>query len=233
MRSTDMKFGDRTQAAYQLADKLKEQRGKHPLILAIPRGAVPMAKVLSDQLEGELDLILVHKFGFPQYPEFALGSVTEEGDIYLGQGAESLGLKQSDIEHSALREIEKLRKKRELYTPRHKPADPKGRVVIIVDDGIATGATMTAAVRSLQLKDANRIIVATPVASSEAVRLLVDECAEVCAIDIPKDFLSVGQFYDDFSQVEDEEVIRIMGEEKNKKAGADPSRASAEPGNRI
>lgn len=209
-----MEFTDRIQAAHKLAKELEGQKGKHPLVLAVPRGAVPMAKIISDHLGGELDVILVHKFGFPGNPEFALGSVSEDGAIYLGIGAERYGLNEDDVEGSAMTEIKKLQAKRRLYTPHrsHKPVS--GRLVIVVDDGIATGATMTAAVRSLQDQGASRIIVATPVAAGEAARRLHNEGAEVCILKIPEEFLSVGQFYEDFSQVSDSEVIRILKEDR-------------------
>ncbi len=217
-----MEFTDRLQAAHRLADKLKEQWGKNPLVLAVPRGAVPMGKIIADRVGGELDVELVHKFGFPSNPEFALGSVTEDGSIFLGIGAERYGLSEKDVERSAQIEIEKLRDRRRLYTPHHSAIDPKGRVAIIVDDGIATGATMTAAVRSLQSKGASRIIVATPVASSEAVRRLLNEGAEVVCLEIPEDFLSVGRFFEDFSQVSDQTVIETLRSYKGSDAHAEP-----------
>lgn len=209
-----MPFQDRSDAANQLAVRLKKKKVSTPLVLAVPRGAVPMGKVLADQLRGDLDIVLVHKFGFPSNPEFALGSVTEEGEIYLGIGAERHGLTEEDVEQAALSEIAKLKDKRRMLTPHHLPMLPEGRVVVIVDDGIATGATMTAAVRSLKGKGADRIIVACPVASSEAVQRLLNEGAEVEVLKIPEHFASVSEFFEDFSQVSDEEVVKILSEER-------------------
>lgn len=208
-----MMFHDRIHAARLLVEKLEDQKGKHPLVLAIPRGAVPMARVIAEGLGGDLDVVLVHKFGFPENPEFALGSVTEEGAIYPGIGAERSGVSEKSMECFAHEEIRKLKLKREMYTPHHQPKDVAGRLAIIVDDGIATGATMTAAVKALQSRGAARIIVATPVASPEAVRRLVCEGAEVRALDIPTGFMSVGDFFEDFSQVSDDEVIRTLRNE--------------------
>lgn len=209
-----MPFFNRNDAAEKLAHRLEEKGITRPLVLAVPRGAVPMGKVLADRLHGDLDIALVHKFGFPFNPEFALGSVTEEGDIFLGLGAERHGLKEEDIEQAALSEIAKLQNRRRIFTPNKLPMSPEGRTVIIVDDGIATGATMTAAVRSLKGKGADRIIIACPVASSDAVTRLINEGAEVEVLEIPEHFMSVSQFFEDFEQVSDEEVVKILSQER-------------------
>jgi predicted phosphoribosyltransferase len=135
-----------------------------------------------------------------------VGSVTEDGDVILGEGARRNGLTEQDLQEAAVREIKELRRRRTLFTPGRGPLSVKGRVAIIVDDGIATGATMTAAIRSLKEKQSAQIIVATPVASVDAVERLKREGAEVIALSIPRVFFAVSQFYEDFSQVEDDEV---------------------------
>jgi len=212
-----MEFKNRIEAALKLVEHLQEQKNKNPLVLAIPRGAVPMARIIANELRGELDVALVHKVGHPSNSEFAMASVNEEGDIFLG-APNRYGLSEADIKILAAKEIKKLQQKRKQYTPHHKPIDPKNRVVIIVDDGIATGSTMLAAVRSLQAKKPARIIVATPVASSQAVKSILSEGAEMVTLQIPQTFLSVGDFFKDFSQVTDEEVMRIL---KNEDKGSD------------
>jgi predicted phosphoribosyltransferase len=211
-------FRDRMAAAELLAERLQRrleacsphERAERPLVLGVPRGAVPMANAVAQKIGGDLDIVLVHKVGCPGHEEFAVGSVTEDGDVFLGEGAKRLGLSEPDLEKSALREIEELRRRRNLFTPGRGPVEPKGRVVVIVDDGIATGATMTAAVRSLKERQPARIIVATPVASADAVERLTREGAEVIVLSVPQVFFSVSQFYDDFAQVEDEEVATVL-----------------------
>lgn len=206
-----MGFQNRDIAAIQLAEVLEDLSKDNPLLLAIPRGAVPMTRLIRDRIGGDLDIILVHKFGYPDQPEYALGAVTEEGEVILGMGAQRMGLNTNDVSEAALSEIRKLKEKRRLFTPeRPTPLDPSGRTVIVVDDGIATGATMTAAVRSLHHKGASRIVVATPVASPEAVRILQGEGAEVRSLMVPEYFYSVSQFYDEFEQISDEEAIAAL-----------------------
>jgi predicted phosphoribosyltransferase len=171
-----------------------------------------MAQVIANELQGELDVELVHKVGHPSSPEFALASVNENGDIFLG-GPTRYGISENEIKILAAKEINNLQKKRKQYTLFHKKIDPKNRVVIVVDDGIATGSTMLAAVRSLQSEKPARLIVATPVASPEAVKSILSEGAEVVSLQIPDSFLSVGDYFKDFSEVTDDEVIRILKNE--------------------
>lgn len=206
-----MRFKDRIDAAKKLVARLRDVES--PLVLAIPRGAVPMAAVIAEDLRGDLDVALVHKFGFPDNPEFALGSVDEHGAIHLGIGAERYGLDLDAVRGFAAPEIERLRLRRHEYTPLRASLDMRGRNIVIVDDGIATGATAVAAVRAARAAGAARIIVATPVAASMAVSLIEREEAEVRALLIPFQFSSVSEFYDDFSQVSDLEVSdHLLGE---------------------
>jgi len=165
-----------------------------------------MAKIIAETLGGEMDMILVKKIGHPSYPEFALGAVTEDAQIVLGAGAIQYGLSEDDLEKQALELVQQLREKRQRYGQGRAPIDPRGRVVIIVDDGIATGATMSAAYRSLKEKGAARVIVAAPVASVQAVRSLRKEGAEVRTVFVPEYFGAVGYYYDDFTQVSDAEI---------------------------
>jgi putative phosphoribosyl transferase len=209
----DGRFHNREHAADELANRLGDLKSQMPLILGIPRGAMKMAKIISERLAGDLDLLLVHKVGHPAHPEFGIASVTEEGDIYSGERFGQMGLSESDLRRLADEEIRKLREKREMYTPGRRAIDPVRRTCVIVDDGIATGVTMLAAVRSLKAKGAGRVIVAAPVASKEAVRNLEKEGADVRAVFVPEVFYAVGLFYHEFDQVSDEEVIDIMGGE--------------------
>lgn len=205
-----MVFHNREHAAEILASRLKEMNFAGPLVLAIPRGAVPMGRVIAEELAGDLDVVLVHKFCPKWHPELAVGAVTEDGEILVNEEAHLLGFSDSDIDRAAQEQLKKLQARRELYTPYRKAIDPAGREVIIVDDGIATGATIRAAVQLLLKKKVSRMVVAAPVASLTAANQLREEGVETCILSTPIDFYAVSQFYQEFSQVEDEEVTRIL-----------------------
>ncbi len=201
---------DRDEAARLLANRLKAWKGKHPLILAIPRGAVPMGAILADELEGDLDVVLVRKLGAPGNPEYALGAIEESGTVHITDQASWDGYGEQATRALIERELATLRQRRSAYTPVRPPLDPKGRVVIVVDDGVATGATVMAALASIRRRQSARLILAIGVApphTLERLRSLVDEL--VC-LEAPSDFWAVGQFYLSFDQVEDDEVEAIL-----------------------
>lgn len=205
-----MVFKNRIDAADQLAAKLSPYRGQHPLVLAIPRGAVPMAKRIAEVLQGDLDVVLVRKLGAPYNAEFAVGSVDESGWTYVSDYADSAGATPAYIEQEKLRQMETMRKRRAQYTPIRPPIDPTGRIVIVVDDGLATGATMISALHSLKAKGTAKLICAVPVAPPETIEKVAGYCDEVVCLETPFDFRAVGQFYQDFPQVEDEEVMALL-----------------------
>jgi putative phosphoribosyl transferase len=203
-------FADRNDAAKQLVDKLLPYRGRNPLVLAIPRGAVPMAKIIADQLQGELDVVLAHKLGAPHSPEYAIGAIVETGWTYLAPEISMLGISPTYIEQEKAHQLAAITKRREQYTPLRPPISPAGRIVIIVDDGLATGATMIAALHAIRAQNPAKLVCAVPVAapdSLEKVAQLADAVACVCT---PENFHAVGQFYSSFPQVEDDEVERIL-----------------------
>ncbi|TFH86038.1 phosphoribosyltransferase [Billgrantia azerbaijanica] len=202
-------FRDRLDAADRLARRLESFKGQNPLVLAIPRGGVPMGRRLADALAGELDVVLVHKIGAPGNPEYAIGAVSETGSVHLDPAAAHFP---SDaVEREIARQQEVLRARRERYTPVRPPIPPDDRVVIVVDDGSATGATMEAALETLQGRP-SRLIAALGVASPSAASRLEALADEVVCLAIPEGFMAVGQFFADFGQVEDEEVIELLGE---------------------
>ncbi|NIR58488.1 MAG: phosphoribosyltransferase, partial [Gammaproteobacteria bacterium] len=165
-------FHDREHAARELVERLAAYRGRHALVLAIPRGAVPMGRIIADALEGELDVVLVHKLGAPGNPEFAIGAVDETGEVFLSRDAQVMGIDQRYIEREAQSQLAVLRERRERYTPVRPPIDPKDRTVIVVDDGVATGATFTAALRAVRSKGPEWLCAAAAViAPSSAARL--------------------------------------------------------------
>jgi len=205
-----MIFANRNAAAEQLADALFEYRGRNPLVLAIPRGAVPMAKIIAEKLGGEMDVVLVRKLRAPGSPEYAIGSVDESGWAYIAPQAYSVGADAEYLEQEKAAQIETMRKRRAQYTPVRPPIDPAGRIVIVIDDGLATGSTMIAALHALKAKNPAELICAVPVAPPDTLEKIRGKADRVVCLSSPASFYAVGQFYMDFQQVEDEEVVKIL-----------------------
>lgn len=203
-------FKDRVHAAQLLAERLLRYRGQSPLVLAIPRGAVPMGVVLAQQLAGELDVVLVHKLCAPFQPELAVGGIDESGHATLAPHAASVGATPSWITTEKNRQLKVLQQRRRQYSPWRKPVSVQDRVVIVVDDGLATGATMLAALTAVRRGRPRRLVCAVPVASSEALALIKTLCDETVCLSVPPLFQAVGQFYQDFPQVSDEEVALCL-----------------------
>ena len=216
-----MIFKDRAEAGKKLAEALNAFRGSDLVVLGIPRGGVVVAGEVAKALEAPLDIVVARKIGAPGEPEFALGAVTQEGDVVMDrQGAESYGATPGFLDHhvrKAREEVnERLRKLRG-----DAPYPPlEGRVVLIVDDGIATGSSMRAAVISAKKRAPRELVVAVPVAPREAVEALRKEATKVVCLETPGAFSAVGEFYRDFGQVEDEEVVRILSESRRRRRSA-------------
>lgn len=205
-----MLFEDRADAGRQLAVALTDYRGRHPVVLAIPRGGVPLGRVVADALAGDLDVVLVRKLGAPYNPEFAVGSIGESGKVFVADYAERAGADSRYIAEEADRQRETIRRRRAQYDEVHDSVNLAGRTVIVVDDGLATGATMCAALQEVRARKPARLICAAPVASPDAVIRVRPFCDDVVCLAIEADFGGVGQFYHDFRQVEDAEAMDLL-----------------------
>ena len=215
-----MLYADRLDAAERLSQALQAYRGRHPLVLAIPRGAVPMGSVLAERLQGELDVVLVRKLRSPFSPEFAIGAIDESGWVYLAAHAGSTGASRHYIEEEKRQQLQVLKERRARYTPGRSAIDASGRVAIVVDDGLATGATMVAALHAVRARRPAVLVCAVPVASPDSLALVRPFADEVVCLQAPEDFYAVGQFYRSFGQVDDEEAIRLL--DRARAAGSSP-----------
>ncbi|WP_090140990.1 phosphoribosyltransferase [Limnohabitans sp. DM1] len=205
-------FKDRLDAAQQLAHALIGYRGQHPLILAIPRGAVPMGQWIARQLGGELDVVLVRKLRAPHQDELAVGAMDEHGNAFIAPWAHEVGADAAYLDLEKARQMHTLRQRRALYTPVRTPIDPKGRLVIVVDDGLATGATMLAALQAVRRQAPAKLVCAIPVASAHALRQVRALADDTICLSTPDDFQAVAQFYRHFPAVEDSEAVAVLRE---------------------
>jgi predicted phosphoribosyltransferase len=169
-----------------------------------------MGGIIANALDGELDVVLVHKIGAPGNPEYAIGSVSESGDLFLTDAAKAMGISQYYITREVQAQVKILKRRRALYTPVRPPIDSFNRIVIVVDNGIATGSTMIAALRAVRAKRPSKLIGAVAVAPPDTLKRIAKEADEVVYLAAPENFYAVGQFFLDFSQVSDEEVIDIL-----------------------
>jgi len=207
-----MIFRDRIEAAERLSDALAAYRGANALVLAIPRGAVPMGRAIARRLDGEFDVVLVRKLRAPFSPEFAVGAIDETGWTYIAPHARQAGADERYLAEEKAAQLATLHRRRAEYTPHRPPIDPAGRVAIVVDDGLATGATMIAALHAVRARGPAKLICAVPVAPPDSVDAVRPYCDEVVCLHTPWDFGAVGRFYRNFEQVEDDEVIRLLGQ---------------------
>lgn len=203
-------FKDRLDAARQLSKALKKYEGQNPLILAIPRGAVPMSAWIADVLHGQMDVVLVRKLRAPFQPEVAIGAVDETGRAYLSPCAATLGIDPQYVKDEIKLQMKTLKARRQQYSQIRAPIPVQGRVVIVVDDGLATGATMMSALKAVRQHHPQRLVCAIPVASPDALSKIKPLADETVCLHAPEDFMAVAQFYQQFPQVDDAQVMASL-----------------------
>ncbi|PUE39548.1 phosphoribosyltransferase [Limnohabitans sp. Hippo3] len=203
-------FKDRLDAARQLSKALKKYEGQNPLILAIPRGAVPMGAWIADVLHGQMDVVLVRKLRTPSQPEVAIGAMDETGLAYLSPCAATLGIDPQYVKDEIKLQMKTLKARRQQYSQIRAPIPVQGRVVIVVDDGLATGATMMSALKAVRQHHPQRLVCAIPVASPDALARIKPLADETVYLHAPEDFMAVAQFYQQFPQVDDAQVLASL-----------------------
>ena len=205
-------FADRREAGRELAHRLAELRDEDPVVIALPRGGVPVAFEIAAALEAPLDVLAVRKLGAPRQPELGIGAVAEDGTGVIDQHtAAAVGVSQQELDSIVAREAAELRRRVRLYRGGLPPVDVRGRVVIVVDDGVATGVTDTAALSALRKQHPRKLILAVPVCAPDSLRGLAKHADEVVCLTSPTRMISVGHWYRDFTQVSDEEVMSLLG----------------------
>ncbi len=207
-----MIFRDRKEAGRQLAERLAFLKDeKDVVVLGIPRGGVVVAAEVARALGAPLDIFIAHKIGAPFNPELAIGALTSTGDVLLDeQTVECLQLAHGDINREIERQREEIARRLELFRKGCPPLEVKGKVVVIVDDGIATGSTMLASLRALRKQEPKRLVLAVPVGPPDTMERLSQECDEAIAVTVHEPFWSVGRFYGRFGQTDDAEVIQLL-----------------------
>ncbi len=215
-----LRFDSREDAARRLAKALAHYRGRNALVLAVPRGAVHMGEILAEELEADLDVVLVRKLGAPMSPEFAVGAVDESGWTYIAAHAAEAGADAAYLEREKQAQLATLRRRRQRYTPARAAVDPKGRIAIVVDDGLATGASMMAALHAVSAQQPARLVCAVPVAASSSLDRIRPYADEVVCLSAPDDFYAVGQFYREFPQVDDDDVAAALARAARKRSAA-------------
>lgn len=209
----DVHFRDRASAGRLLAQEVAMRKFDRPVVYALPRGGVPVAAPIAEALDAPLDLLMVRKIGVPWQPELAAGSIVdgEYPDIILNEHiVRAAGLSAAELQALGDIELREIERRREVYLPGRAPVPARGRTAILVDDGIATGASIRAAIAAVRRRSPLRIVVAVPVASRDTVAELSAVVEEIICLAAPADFRAVGYHYDDFHQLDDKEVISLL-----------------------
>jgi len=202
-------FQDRTDAGRRLADVLIPYRNQGVVVYALPRGGVAVGVEVARRLEAPLDLVVVRKIGHPDFPEYAIGAVCEDGHIVTNP-QEAASLNEDWLDHAATAEWKEAQRRRRLFLGDRRPVPVRGKIAIVVDDGLATGLTMQAAIHDLRRRYPRKIVVAVPVAAADTAARIRTEVDDLVVLHIPTGFSAIGSFYRDFDQVGDEEVVALM-----------------------
>lgn len=204
-------FEDRRDAGRRMATVLERFRGEDPIVLALPRGGVPVAYEVARALDAPLDIVLVRKIGAPFQPQYGIGAIAEGGVRFIRtEDIEFTGVPEEEIEAIVAQETEELERRGRVYRGDREPLPVEGRTVLLVDDGIATGGTAVAAGRALKARGASKVILAVPVGPPASEIRLADEFDEVVCLEQPHGFFGIGQFYVDFGQLSDQDVIDLL-----------------------
>lgn len=215
MHPEDLSFRNRADAGRRLVPRLMVYAAQSPVILALPRGGVPVAFEVAKALRAPLDLIFVRKIGAPGHAEFGLGAVVDGSHPQVVLNEETLDhveVPPGYLGEETKRQLMEIERRRQHYLAGRQPVDVEGRVAIVVDDGIATGGTVRAALKAVSQANPARLILAVPVAPADTIARLREEADEVVCLMTPEPFYAVGEHYDDFSQTEDREVITLLDE---------------------
>ena len=210
-----MPFSNRTEAGRKLAKALAFYKEQHPVILALPRGGAPVAAEIAAALEAPLDLVLVRKIGVPFQPELAMGAVIDGQEPLVVRNEQVIRMAEiNESEFDAIRdrELEEIERRRKLYLGNRPHLEVKGQTVIIVDDGIATGATIRVALRAIRMRKPRKLILAVPVAPTQSLDELRTEADEIVCLEDYDDFGAIGLYYSDFRQISDAEVIKLLAQ---------------------
>jgi putative phosphoribosyl transferase len=208
-----MPFRDRSDAGRRLASELVRYKDQRPVVLALPRGGVPVAAEIAAALEAPLDLVLVRKIGVPYQPELAMGAVVDGGAPIIVRNEDVLalaGVEEADFKAVCERELGEIERRSQRYLGRRERPDIAGRTAIVVDDGIATGATTRAALQATRQRAPNILVLAVPVAPSDTLVAMRDEADEIVCLEHHAAFGAIGYYYADFSQISDEEVVDLL-----------------------
>jgi putative phosphoribosyl transferase len=217
-------FTDRREAGRRLAEPLERFRGEKPLVIALPRGGVPVGFEVAKALGAPLDILLVRKLGAPFRPEYGIGAIAEGGIRFVREeDAETIGVGERELEALVAEESAELKRRQRLYRGEREALPVEGRTAILVDDGIATGGTAVAAGKALKARGAARVVLAVPVAPPGTEERLAADFDEVVCLEQPDGFFGIGQFYVDFGQLEDAEVTELLA------AAHEPPQSAAEP----
>jgi len=204
-------FLNRTQAAELLAQKLEKLTDKNTVILGIPRGGIVIAKNIAKKLSVDFDIVLSRKIGAPFNPEFAIGAVSEDGRVFFNKAVlYDIDIKQDYIKKAAQYELEEIKRRAALYRKVKPKLVLEGKTVIISDDGVATGVTMQATIWAVRQEKPNKVIIALPVGPYDVIVKLANESDEILCLRVPEFFSAVGQFYIDFPQIKDSQVLELL-----------------------